>query len=187
MVMGSFFIICGSFAVFLILVGFTIAKLYKRATRETALVKTGAGGKSVIIDGGAIIIHLLHECSPINMKTLRLEVRHTGDGALITKDRMRVDVGVEFYVSVNATEERIARAAQTLGDRTFFVDQLREMIEGKLVDGLRSVAARMTMDELHENRSDFVQEVQKCRIKRSFEKRSGIRICVAYSVRPDTI
>ena len=160
MVMGSFFIICGSFVVFLILVGFTIAKLYKRATRETALVKTGAGGKSVIIDGGAIIIPLLHECSPINMKTLRLEVRRTGDGALITKDRMRVDVGVEFYVSVNATEERIARAAQTLGDRTFFVDQLREMIEGKLVDGLRSVAARMTMDELHENRSDFVQEVQ---------------------------
>ena len=49
MVMGSFFIICGSFAVFLILVGFAIAKLYKRATRETALVKTGAGGKSVII------------------------------------------------------------------------------------------------------------------------------------------
>ena len=79
---------------------------------------------------------------------------------LIAKDRMRVDVGVEFYVSENATEEGIARAAQTLGDRTFFVDQLREMIEGKLVDGLRSVAARMTMDELHENRSDFVQEVQ---------------------------
>ena len=75
------------------------------------------------------------------MKTLRLEVRHTGDGALITKDRMRVDVGVEFYVSENATEEGIARAAQTLGDRTFFVDQLREMIDGKLVDGLRSVAA----------------------------------------------
>ena len=50
MVMGSFFIILGSFAVFLILVGLTIAKLYKRATRETALVKTGAGGKSVIID-----------------------------------------------------------------------------------------------------------------------------------------
>ena len=45
MVMGSFFIICGSFVVFLILVGFTIAKLDKRATRETALVKTGAGGK----------------------------------------------------------------------------------------------------------------------------------------------
>jgi flotillin len=34
------------------------------------------------------------------------------------------------------------------------------MIEGKLIDGLRAVAARMTMDELHENRTAFVQEVQ---------------------------
>jgi len=34
------------------------------------------------------------------------------------------------------------------------------MIEGKLVDGLRAVAAQMTMDELHENRAEFVQEVQ---------------------------
>jgi len=124
------------------------------------LVKTGAGGKKVIMDGGTIVVPLLHEVSPVNMKTLRLEVQRNGDASLITQDRMRVDVGVEFYVSVNATEEGIARAAQTLGDRTFDVNQLREMIEGKLVDGLRAVAAQMTMDGLHENRADFVQEVQ---------------------------
>ena len=146
--------------VFLVLVGMVLARLYRRATREVSLVKTGAGGKRVIMDGGTIAIPLLHEISQVNMKTLRLEVQRNGDAALITKDRMRVDVGVEFYVSVNATEDGIARAAQTLGDRTFHVDQLREMIEGKLVDGLRAVAAQMTMDELHENRSTFVQEVQ---------------------------
>jgi uncharacterized membrane protein YqiK len=145
--------------IFLLFVGFVIARLYRRATREVSLVKTGAGGKRIIMDGGALAIPLLHEINYVNMKTLRLEVKREGEAALITKDRMRVDVGVEFYVSVNATEEGVARAAQTLGDRTFNVDQLREMIEGKLVDGLRSVAARMTMDELHENRSDFVQEV----------------------------
>lgn len=102
----------------------------------------------------------LHEVSPVNMKTLRLEVKRVAEGALITKDRMRVDVGVEFSVSVQATEDGISRAAQRLGARTFNVDQLREMIEGKLIDGLRAVAARMTMDELHENRTSFVQEVQ---------------------------
>ena len=137
-----------------------LARLYRRATREVSLVKTGAGGKKVIMDGGVIIVPLLHEVSPVNMKTLRLEVQRSGEAALITKDRMRVDVGVEFYVSVMATEEGIARAAQTLGDRTFDVEQLREMIEGKLIDGLRAVAAQMTMDGLHENRADFVQEVQ---------------------------
>ena len=144
----------------LVMIGLVVGRLYKRTTREVALVKTGAGGKKVIMDGGTIVIPLLHEISPVNMKTLRLEVKRTGEGALITQDRMRVDVGVEFYVSVMANEEGIARAAQTLGDRTFYVDQLREMIEGKLIDGLRAVAAKMTMDSLHENRSDFVQQVQ---------------------------
>ncbi|MBF9036399.1 flotillin [Rhodobacterales bacterium HKCCE2091] len=137
-----------------------MARLYRRATREVSLVKTGAGGRQVIMDGGTIVIPLLHEISPVNMKTLRLEVQRQGEGSLITRDRMRVDVGVEFYVSVNATEDGIARAAQTLGDRTFYVDQLRELIEGKLIDGLRAVAAKMTMDDLHENRAEFVQEVQ---------------------------
>ena len=153
-------IVVAAFAAFLVLIGLVLARLYRRATREVSLVKTGAGGKRVIMDGGTIVVPLLHEVSPVNMKTLRLEVKRDGDAALITQDRMRVDVGVEFYVSVNATEEGIARAAQTLGDRTFDVEQLREMIEGKLIDGLRAVAAQMTMDGLHENRADFVQEVQ---------------------------
>ncbi len=149
-----------AFLAFLLLIGLVLARLYRRATREVSLVRTGAGGKKVIMDGGTLVVPLLHEISPVNMKTLRLEVKRDGEAALITKDRMRVDVGVEFYVSVNPTDEGIARAAQTLGDRTFDIEQLREMIEGKLIDGLRAVAAQMTMDQLHENRADFVQEVQ---------------------------
>jgi uncharacterized membrane protein YqiK len=153
-------IVAGTIIGLLIFIGLIMARLYKRATRETSLVKTGSGGKKVIMDGGTIVVPFLHEIAKVNMKTLRLEVSRVNEQSLITKDRMRVDVGVEFYVSVNATEDGISRAAQTLGDRTFHVDQLREMIEGKLIDGLRAVAAQMTMDELHENRASFVQEVQ---------------------------
>lgn len=160
MTLETFGIIIGAILGFFLLIGLILARLYKRATREISLVKTGAGGRRVIMDGGAIVIPLLHEISPVNMKTLRLEVRRQGEAALITKDRMRVDVGAEFYVSVQGTEDGISRAAQTLGAKTFDVERLREMIEGKLIDGLRAVAARMTMDELHENRTSFVQEVQ---------------------------
>lgn len=158
--MSSLLIVLGAIVVFILIVALVVGRLYRRATREVSLVKTGAGGKRVIMDGGTIVIPLLHEVSPVNMKTLRLEVQRNNEAAMITKDRMRVDVGVEFYVSVSPTDEGIARAAQTLGAKTFDVSQLREMIEGKLIDGLRSVAAQMTMDELHENRSEFVQEVQ---------------------------
>lgn len=160
MTLMNFAVIIAAIVIFILLIGLLLGRLYRRATREVSLVKTGAGGKRVIMDGGAIVIPLLHEISPVNMKTLRLEVKRAADDALITKDRMRVDVGAEFYVSVQATEDGISRAAQTLGERTFNVEQLREMIEGKLIDGLRAVAARMTMDELHENRTSFVQEVQ---------------------------
>jgi flotillin len=156
----SFGLLIVTVLVFFVFVALVVSRLIKRATREVSLVRTGAGGRKVIMDGMALVVPMLHDVTPVNMKTLRLEVRRSADGALITRDRMRVDVGVEFYVSVNATNDGISRSAQTLGSRTFDIDALREMIEGKLVDGLRAVAARLTMDELHENRAEFVQQVQ---------------------------
>lgn len=70
--------------VFLALVGLVVGRLYRRSTREISLVKTGAGGKKVIMDGGTLVVPLLHEVSPVNMKTLRLEVKRDGEAALIT-------------------------------------------------------------------------------------------------------
>ena len=98
---------------------------------------------------------------PVNMNTLRLEVRRAAEQALITRDRMRVDVTAEFYVRVKPTAESIATAAQTLGMKTMSPEQLKELVEGKFVDSLRAVAAEMAMEELHEKRVDFVQKVQK--------------------------
>ena len=138
-----------------------LARFYKRATREVSLIKTGVGGRKVIMDGGAIVIPYFHEVTRVNMQTLKLQIERAGESALITKDRLRVDFGIEFYVSVMTNKDGIARAAQTLGNRTFQAQQLSDLIEGKLLDSVRSVAARMTMDELHENRREFVDEVGK--------------------------
>ena len=113
-----------------------------------------------MIDGGVLAIPYFHEISRVNMQTLRLDVDRRGDSSLITQDRLRVDVGAEFYVSVVPDDQSITRAAQTLGKRTFQRDELRNLIDGMMVDALRSVAARMTMDELHENRAQFVTEVR---------------------------
>lgn len=141
-----------------ILVGLA-AWFYERATNEVALVRTGVGGRKVVIDGGTLAIPYFHEISRVNMQTVRMDVRRAGDSALITKDRMRVDVGAEFYVSVIPEADAITRAAQTLGKRVFQADQLKALIDGMMIDALRGVAARMTMDELHENRARFVEEV----------------------------
>lgn len=47
-------------------------RLYRRATGEVSLVKTGVGGKLMIMDAGTFVVPLLHEVSPVNMKTWRL-------------------------------------------------------------------------------------------------------------------
>jgi uncharacterized membrane protein YqiK len=142
-------------------IGIIFARLYQRASKELSFVRTGLGGEKVIMNGGAIVLPVLHETIPVNMNTLRLEVKRASDQALITKDRMRVDVLAEFYVRVRPTMDSIAQAAQSLGDRTTDTTALRELIEGKFVDSLRAVAAEMQMVELHEMRVDFVQKVQQ--------------------------
>lgn len=154
-------LVAGTMLVAIILLVFVVARLYTRASKEISFVRTGAGGQKVIMNGGALVLPVFHEVIPVNMNTLRLDVLRANDQALITRDRMRVDVAAEFYVRVQPTADAIANAAQTLGQRTMQPDALKQLVEGKFVDALRSVAAEMAMEELHEQRTDFVQKVQQ--------------------------
>ncbi len=135
--------------------------LYLRSSKERAFVRTGLGGQKVVLDGGAFVLPIVHDVIPVNMNTLRLEVSRGRDKALITKDRMRVDVIAEFYVRVAAHPDAVAAAAQTLGLRTMEPEQLKELVEGKFVDALRTAAAEMTMEELHEKRGAYVRKVRE--------------------------
>jgi uncharacterized membrane protein YqiK len=158
----------GNFLLGLIVVAIVVAIavwllhwLYLRSSKERAFVRTGLGGQKVVLDGGAFVLPIVHDVIPVNMNTLRLEVVRGRDKALITKDRMRVDVIAEFYVRVAAQAEAVAAAAQTLGLRTMEPVQLKELVEGKFVDALRTAAAEMTMEELHEKRGAFVKRVRE--------------------------
>lgn len=140
---------------------FALTRLYRRASKETAFVRTGVGGERVVMNGGALVLPVFHETMPVNMNTLVLAVVRRDSEALITLDRLRIDVKAEFYVRVRPDAGAIAMAAQTLGQRTMQPELLKDLVEGKFVDALRSVAAGMTMNELHEQRADFVQKVQQ--------------------------
>ena len=147
--------------VVLVIFAIIITRLYRRASKEIAFVRTGFGGEKVVMNGGAMVLPVLHETMPVNMNTVRLAVERKNADALITLDRLRIDVKAEFYVRVRPDSEALAMAAQTLGLRTMQPEALKDLVEGKFVDALRSVAAGMTMNELHEQRADFVQKVQQ--------------------------
>jgi uncharacterized membrane protein YqiK len=145
----------------LLTMGIVFSKLYTRSTKERSFVRTGLGGQKVIMNGGALVLPVLHDIIMVNMNTIRLVVNRKCKDSLITSDRMRVDVTAEFYVRVKPTNESIADAAQTLGSKTLVINELKDLVEGKFVDALRSVAAEMSMEHLHEKRTDFVQKVQR--------------------------
>jgi uncharacterized membrane protein YqiK len=144
----------------LLFIGIIFARLYHRATKETAFVRTGLGGQKVIMDGGAIVLPIFHEIIPVNMNTLKLEVSRREEQSLIALDRMRVDVAAAFFVRVKQTAESVSTAAQTLGRKTMAPSELKMLVEDKFVDSLRATAATMTMKELQDKRREFVQAVQ---------------------------
>jgi len=147
-------------AIVIVVVFYILSWLYRRSTKEVSFVRTGFGGQKVVINGGALVLPVIHDVIPVNMNTLRLEVRRGRESALITKNRMRVDVLADFYLRVKATPEAVADAAQTLGTRTMQPDQLRELLEGKFVDALRAVAAEITMEQMHEKRGEYMKRVR---------------------------
>ena len=134
--------------------------LYRRATKEVAFVRTGLGGQKVVQNGGAFVIPVLHDLTPVSMSTNRLEITREDETSIITRDRMRIDVTAMFYVRVASSPEAIALAAQALGSKTGRPEAMRDLLEGRFVDALRSVAAEMTMEELHEQRGDFIRRVK---------------------------
>jgi uncharacterized membrane protein YqiK len=137
-----------------------LSRFYVRASKESSFVRTGLGGQKVIADGGAIVLPIFQQITPVNMMTLRLQVERANSEALITLDRIRADVKAEFFVRVKKDNEAIAQAAQSFGGKTLHPEELREILQGKFVDALRAVAAGMDMQTLHEKRADFVQSVQ---------------------------
>jgi flotillin len=147
-------------------------RFYRKSTRDMALVRTGFGGQRILISGGCLALPFLHKVEEINMRTLRIEVRRTADKSAITEDRMRVDVELEFYVRVIPSHEGIATAAQALGAKSFTVDGIRNLLEGRFIDAVLAVAARHTMDSLHEGRAEFVAEISS--LLRDNLKQNGI-------------
>jgi flotillin len=134
-------------------------RFYRKSSRDVAIIRTGFGGQRTLISGGCLALPFLHKIDEISLRTIRLDVRRTGEKSLITEDRMRVDAELEFYVRVQPSVEGVAMAAQTLGSKAFTPDGLRNLLEGRFIDAVQAIAASRTMDTLHEKRADFVAAV----------------------------
>ncbi len=152
-------IVGGLIALFVIFV-LIYKSFYKKAPADAALVISG-GNKKRVVFGGTLVNPITNVTQLISLNTLQLPVEREGQAALITKDSLRVDIQAEFYVKIEPNEADVLKAVASLGDKTLTPQAVNSLLEGKLVGVLRSVAATMDLQELHEKRQEFSDQVQE--------------------------
>ncbi len=107
--------------------------LYRHSSKDEAFVRTGLGGEKVVMGGGAFVIPIIHDITRVNMNTVPLEIKRSGESSLITRNKIRVDLVGEFSVRVIPTTENVSLAARTLGERT----AAAELMQGSRAGPLR--------------------------------------------------
>jgi len=133
--------------------------LYRHSSKDQSFVRTGLGGERVVMGGGALVIPIVHTTTAVNMNAIPVEIRRSGEQSLITANKMRIDLVAEFFVRVIPTRDGVSMAARTVGDRTRDPMSLKDVVQGRFVDAMSSVAATMTMEEIHQNRARYMQAV----------------------------
>lgn len=151
--------IAGLAIVFIAIIGLTLSRLWRRATPESAIVRTGGGKPLVTMSGGCFQIPVIHEVTRVNMATMRLDIERSGERSLITRDRLRADANVAFFTRVSRTSDGVLAAASSLGSRTEDPESIRKLVESKFDDVIRAVAMSMSLAELLDKRDEFRQKV----------------------------
>ena len=140
-----------------------------------------------MVNGGAFVIPVLHEITPVNMNVMRIEVRRED---AVGADHQRTACASTSSPSSSCasapSRELVAAAAQTLGRRTLQPDGIRELLEGKFAGAMRTVAAQMTLEEMHEQRGDYARRVRELAVggARRQRARAGKRGASSISTRP---
>ena len=165
----------GAFLLLLVMVIF-FKRYYHPCEMDEAIVRTGAGGPKVSIQGAMFVIPTFHNVQRVTLRSMKLDVTRkgvTGDDAIRTADYLPVSLDAEVYVHIPGKPEYILAAARTLGeavdpkgglskrqlkglkgsDAASLEGKAQEAItnltQNKLISAVRGVVASLTLEELH--------------------------------------
>src|SRR5258708_22828426 len=136
-----------------------LSRFYRRCGADEALVRTGSGGNKVVIGGGVLVYPILHQLLRVSLRSVKLSVERSAKNALVTADKIKANVTTELYIKVEPISEDVLAASRSFRDRNLDEHAIGDLIEGKLTDALRSVAAVQTFMSLHGKRKEFAEHI----------------------------
>jgi uncharacterized membrane protein YqiK len=105
---------------------------------------------------------IIHAVTPINLRSFGVNVKRVSKECLRAKD-VFVDIQAVFTMQINSHE--LHKAAETFGQDTFTIDN-NQLIHNILDGILREVTATMSLDELQEKRTDFVNNITAAAVEK---------------------
>ena len=87
--------------------------IYKRAPANMGFVRTGFLGTKVCLGRGAIVLPVFHEITWVSLETIKLIVSRSRDQAILTSDKIRIDVVTELYAHVGRTLDDMLTASRS--------------------------------------------------------------------------
>ena len=147
----------GGIVVMAVSILITYSKLYKRASADEALVRTGKGGTAAVAGGGLWVIPIFHEIQHVSLRQIKIPIDRTGKDALVTSDKIEADVEGMMFVRVGDEPDDIVQAAKTFGQISD--NDINSMIRDKVTDAMRAEAMKVTFLNLNVQKREFAESI----------------------------
>ncbi|HEY9851626.1 MAG TPA: SPFH domain-containing protein [Leptolyngbyaceae cyanobacterium] len=155
--------IIGGLVLLLLLSVWAYTRVYVITPNNEAFVRTGGvfiKKKTVILNGGCIVLPGFHELTRVPLREISIDVERTGKLAVRTKDYLRADMRVTFYVCINEIEEDVLMAAARLSSQGKITpEHIKNALEKRADDAIRAAAKTKDLAEIDSDKLGFAQEV----------------------------
>lgn len=155
--------VIAGFIVLLLLSVWAYTRVYVITPTNEAFVRTGGiflKQKTVILNGGCVVLPGFHEITRVPLRELSIDVERTGKLAVRTKDYLRAEMRVTFYVCIAPDQDDVRTAAARLSNQGRITpDDIKNALEKRADDAIRAAAKTKNLAEIDSDKLGFAQEV----------------------------
>ncbi|AFZ54774.1 flotillin family protein [Cyanobacterium aponinum UTEX 3222] len=138
-------------------------RVYVVTPNNEAFVRNGgifAKEKKVILNGGCIVIPGIHQLTRVPLREISIDVVRQGNLAVRTRDYLRANMRVTFYVCVSADKDAVLTAAQRLSKQgKISPEDIKDALEKRADDAIRAAAKKKSIAEIDSDKLGFAEEV----------------------------
>ncbi len=138
-------------------------RVYVITPNNEAFVRNGGiftKEKKVILNGGCMVIPGIHELTRVPLREISIDVVRQGNLAVRTRDYLRANMRVTFYVCISADKDAVLTAAQRLSKQGKISEpDIKDALEKRADDAIRAAAKKKSIAEIDSDKLGFAEEV----------------------------